>query len=153
MEWTALGAIGELVGGVVVVITLIYLAAQIRQNTKATRAHATAYVASEMERNLLAVAENRGLAEPIQMATEGADLPPVDRLRVRAWWGSFVRNAESHYLQAHLGTMSEDVLEPFAAILRQLVQIPILKELLQEMIDQEIQTKAFRVWVVEHVLS
>ena len=34
MNWTALGAIGELVGGVAVIGTLIYLATQVRQNTK-----------------------------------------------------------------------------------------------------------------------
>jgi hypothetical protein len=36
MNWNALGALGELVGGAVV-ITLIYLSAQTRQNTKAMR--------------------------------------------------------------------------------------------------------------------
>ncbi len=34
MNWTAIGAIGELVGGVAVIGTLVYLAMQIRQNTK-----------------------------------------------------------------------------------------------------------------------
>ena len=38
MNWSAIGAIGELVGGVAVIVSLIYLAIQIRQNTKATRA-------------------------------------------------------------------------------------------------------------------
>lgn len=37
MNWDALGAIGELVGAVAVVITLTYLAAQIRQNTMSNR--------------------------------------------------------------------------------------------------------------------
>ena len=34
MNWDAIGALGELVGGVAVIGTLIYLASQIRQNTK-----------------------------------------------------------------------------------------------------------------------
>jgi len=34
MNWEALGAIGDLIGGVAVIATLIYLAVQIRQNTK-----------------------------------------------------------------------------------------------------------------------
>lgn len=37
MNWQAIGAIGEVVGGAGVIITLAYLAVQIRQNTKATR--------------------------------------------------------------------------------------------------------------------
>ncbi len=40
MNWTAVGAIGELLGGVVIVITLIYLGIQIRQNTKNLRSAA-----------------------------------------------------------------------------------------------------------------
>lgn len=37
-NWTAVGGIAELVGAVGVVVTLLYLAVQIRQNTKAFRA-------------------------------------------------------------------------------------------------------------------
>ncbi|MCZ6719870.1 MAG: hypothetical protein O6944_12065 [Gammaproteobacteria bacterium] len=38
MNWVAIGAIGELVGGAAVIATLIYLAVQLRQNTKGIRA-------------------------------------------------------------------------------------------------------------------
>lgn len=34
MNWDAIGAVGELVGGLAVIATLIYLASQIRQNNK-----------------------------------------------------------------------------------------------------------------------
>ena len=37
MNWTAIGAVGELIGGLVVVVSLFYLALQIRQNTNAIR--------------------------------------------------------------------------------------------------------------------
>ena len=37
MEWEAIGAIGEVGGAVGVIVTLIYLAGQLRQNTKALR--------------------------------------------------------------------------------------------------------------------
>jgi len=35
MNWDAIGAIGDFVGGVGVIVTLVYLAVQIRQNTRA----------------------------------------------------------------------------------------------------------------------
>jgi hypothetical protein len=38
MNWDALGAIGEIIGAVAVVATLIYLAVQIRQNTRHVQA-------------------------------------------------------------------------------------------------------------------
>ena len=34
MNWDAVGAIGEIVGALAVVITLVYLAIQVRQNTR-----------------------------------------------------------------------------------------------------------------------
>jgi hypothetical protein len=40
MNWEALGAIGEIVGAIAVVLTLGYLALQIRQNTRLLRATA-----------------------------------------------------------------------------------------------------------------
>ena len=40
MNWDAVGAVGEVVGAVAVVTTLVYLSIQIRQNTKSERASA-----------------------------------------------------------------------------------------------------------------
>jgi hypothetical protein len=46
MNWDAIGAIGEIAGAIGVIVTLIYLAIQLRQNTRAS--HATA-VQNSME--------------------------------------------------------------------------------------------------------
>ena len=40
MNWEAIGAVGETVGALAVLVTLVYLAVQIRQNTKAVQAAA-----------------------------------------------------------------------------------------------------------------
>jgi hypothetical protein len=40
MNWDAIGAVGEIIGAMAVFLTLIYLALQIRQNTKAVQAAA-----------------------------------------------------------------------------------------------------------------
>ena len=37
MDWNAVGAIGEVGGAIGVIVTLIYLAGQLRQNTRAMR--------------------------------------------------------------------------------------------------------------------
>ena len=39
MKWAAVGATGELIGALVVVATLIYLATQVKQNTLALRSN------------------------------------------------------------------------------------------------------------------
>jgi hypothetical protein len=57
VNWTAIGAIGEILGAAGVIITLIYLARQVRQNTRATRlstSHSIASAARDWNRPLLA---------------------------------------------------------------------------------------------------
>lgn len=39
MNWEAIGAIGETLGAIGVIVTLVYLAAQLRQNTRALRSN------------------------------------------------------------------------------------------------------------------
>ena len=50
-------------------------------------------------------------------------------------------------------TVSEDLRVPIAVILRRFSQIPMLENHLRQEIEQECQSKAFRDWVVENVLS
>jgi hypothetical protein len=38
MNWSALGALGEFIGGIAVVISLVYVGLQIRQNSNSVRA-------------------------------------------------------------------------------------------------------------------
>ena len=40
MNWGAIGAVGEIIGALAVFLTLVYLAIQIRQNTKSVQASA-----------------------------------------------------------------------------------------------------------------
>jgi hypothetical protein len=58
MNWEALGAIGEIVGAVAVVLTLGYLAVQIRQNTTSVRATSRLEIASGWR------AHNRQMLDP-----------------------------------------------------------------------------------------
>jgi hypothetical protein len=41
MNWEAVGAVGEIIGAVAVIVSIIYLALQVRQNTGALRSSAT----------------------------------------------------------------------------------------------------------------
>ena len=55
MNWEALGAIGEIVGAVAVVLTLGYLALQIRQNTPSVRASTVQAISDSAQGRLLAL--------------------------------------------------------------------------------------------------
>ena len=50
MDWEAIGAVGEILGAIAVLVTLFYLASQIRQNTLTSRAAMHHQVATEFNR-------------------------------------------------------------------------------------------------------
>ena len=84
MNWDALGAIGELLGAIVVVVSVVYLASQVRQNTAASRAEALRSFSIEVSRQF----EDMGCDERMsaiwhRLLYEGVgreDLEPAERI-------------------------------------------------------------------------
>ena len=69
MDWSAIGAIGEIVGGLGVIITLLYLSSQIRQNNRQIQGNAIGTLA-ELTYGLTAdIREDTGL---FRIAARGA---------------------------------------------------------------------------------
>ena len=62
MDWEAIGAIGEIVGAAAVILTLIFLSLQIRQNTKAVRTEATTSAATIVQAFYLGLGTNEQAA-------------------------------------------------------------------------------------------
>jgi hypothetical protein len=50
MDWSAIGAIAEIIGAAGVVVSLMYLAYQVRQNTRATKAGTRQALADGVQR-------------------------------------------------------------------------------------------------------
>lgn len=82
MNWEAIGAISEMVGAIAVVITLAYLALQIRQSTRATKAAAVSASHLSLRENrhaILASAELSSLFE--SGSTNPMSLTELERKR------------------------------------------------------------------------
>ncbi len=104
MNWEAVGAIGETVGAVGVIITLIYLATQLRQNTLALRVasiDSTTKVGNDIRTSLLSDPELteiyiRALADP-------DSLTEIERERFRLMMTNALWALCNAYMQSHLG--------------------------------------------------
>ena len=59
MNWEAMGAIGELIGAIGVIVTLVYLAFQIRQNTRQLEQNERTAIATAVSNSATAYRENR----------------------------------------------------------------------------------------------
>ncbi len=100
------GAIGELVGGVAVIVTLIYIALQIRQNTRTIRL-STGYSNTKEFRDMFAaLAENSGLSELIHKAANDAtSISGAEKMRFYSFNNNFTRACENAYIQSTQGVL------------------------------------------------
>jgi hypothetical protein len=118
MNWEAIGAIGEIVGATAVVGTLIYLAVQLRHNTKQMEYSArTTEVASYLEitgrlvQNRQVMFSSAELPTLIEKLRQGEQLDDVETRRYGAYVLSMLANADAAYFQYSKGILSLDRLD------------------------------------------
>jgi len=91
MSWDAVGAIGEVVGAIAVVITLLYLAVQTRQNTRAVQHATTRGVMEDANAWRFRIVEDPEIAELFRSGLRDPDsLSPNDRYRFRMFLDALV---------------------------------------------------------------
>lgn len=106
-----LGNLGDFLGGIGVVITLLYLAVQVRQNTKQLRSDAEAALTRSLEGQteevgnwISSIAESRDVADVWMRGLENLDsLDETDRLRfdyigarlLQAWQSQYRRSIQT----------------------------------------------------------
>ena len=109
MNWDAIGAIGDAVGGIGVLITLLYLAAQTRQNTRAVRAATYSQVSESFSAISLALFQDPIAADLVRRAREDpTNLSEEELNRYGAFLLSYLRRAENMHFQSEEGTLDTD---------------------------------------------
>ena len=106
MNWNAIGAIGEILGAIAVLVTLIYLARQIRHNTEETRAARVEGTLKDQAKYNQMLAQDSDLARIYWTAVEDVDqLTDAEKNRWIHTCSVVLRNSEIayfHYRQGHL---------------------------------------------------
>jgi hypothetical protein len=125
MNWEALSAVGEIAGAIAVIVTLVYLSVQIRQNTKASRVAAVQAASENSSRFSELIAADpvlgevfwRGLRDP-------GSLDPVQLRRFLSVLNVFIRReAVSFYLHMQ-GIMPDELWDARVATLKGTVNQP-----------------------------
>ena len=112
MNWDAISAIGETIGAVAVVISLLYLAVQIRQNTNHIKSSIAATELSAFERNIASGNRMREFfllnPEPLEIYMKGrksyANLETNEKIK----FDMIVRNVFSEIQGAYIRQWSID---------------------------------------------
>jgi hypothetical protein len=104
-----LANIGEFVGGIAVIISLLYLAVQIRQNTKAVQSASYHQAAEQTWSALLAVAQDQSLGEAVSGVAAGREISAADQTRVAAMDASLLFGFENMLRLREQGLVDPDV--------------------------------------------
>ncbi len=98
-----LGNVGEFIGAIVIVITLMYLALQIRQNTNALHAQSRLALVSAAQAELFA-----GMQHPsIVLIQVKSKLTSEEHVRLSYWLTALMRVREFAWLQYRHGVVDE----------------------------------------------
>jgi len=114
MNWDAIGAIGEIVGAIAVVATLIYFAIQMRQYTTGLRS--ATFNATMQEFNQINVAQlDPALADLFDRGMEDLDsLSPTEKYQFGWIVRTYINIWENMYQQYLEGACSESYWLPYA---------------------------------------
>jgi len=114
MNWDAIAAIGQVVGAVLVGVTLVYLAIQLRQNTAAMKSSTFLSVSTLMGSNMEIFATHADVAPLFIKAQAGLDaLTAVERVRFGFLMMMAFRRVETVVVQRHLGAIDPDLTHGF----------------------------------------
>ena len=121
----ALGNIGDFVGGIAVVVTLLYLAHQVRQNTKSTHSASYQAIVSSMSvfSREMAFEENRSDLF-IQGLLRPEELSESQQIRFSLLMTSYFRSLENIHFQYQSHAIPDDVWEGWAYRIASSVQTP-----------------------------
>ena len=126
MNWEAIGAIGEIIGAIAVVVSVLYLAFQIRQNTQATQGATIQGVTDTIQR------ENRwssDLGEVFLKAIESPDtISKVEAFQVGEWLTAAMSARQNEYLQYRRGLIDKEMWEASRGIIQTIMSIRFCRD-------------------------
>ncbi len=122
MDLTQLANLGEFIGGVAVLVTLIYLAVQVRQNTQTLR-RSNARQTSLQNSDAL-----RGWADSSELLVGGfhrlPDMTPAERLRFNLIWIIWMQGTGQTFEDERNGVQDPGFSRPYRLFLRGLLATP-----------------------------
>ncbi len=131
MNWEAISAVSEIIGAVAVVVSLIYVAAQIRQNTRMMRTAAKQSLTEASQGFMYAAIDNSEDWVKL-MAGESASTPEQDArmsLLVRA----MLRGFESQCYQYESGLLEEAEWRALQSAIKDLCALPGVNKYWQQL--------------------
>ena len=124
MNWDAIGALAETLGAIGVIASVLYLAYEVRSNTKTIRAEASTRAQMEWSKVNFAWSEHKdrdSMARVFDPSMSWSDFSESDRIALTFTLRSFAQQVEAQYFQYEANILHEEVwnahLTGFAALM------------------------------------
>lgn len=126
MNWDAIGAVAEMVGAITVVLTLAYLALQIKQSSRAVRSSNMATVHINTQQIAQAPMMDRELGQLILRAISGEEkeMLPQDKLAAYAWFYQMLKIGELAHQSYLNGDLDQEYWNAAMSFYRSYYQTP-----------------------------
>lgn len=116
MDLSYYANLAEILGTVAIVISLIYVAVQIRQNTRATRLSTAQNVSHDLRESIAIIASSTEMADiHVKAMQDIATLTPAEKHRFYIWLNNSYRMYENAYYQNKQGALDAYVWEGVVA--------------------------------------
>ncbi len=119
-----LGSIGEFVAAIATLVTLVYLALQIRQNTRSVRSSSFHAAASAVGAYVSPIAENEAVAEILDRGLRGESLTDTERVRFDALLSRLFSAYEDLFYQDRESLVEAELWESRARNLARYIRQP-----------------------------
>ena len=133
MNWEAVGAVSDLLAAIAVIVTLVYLAIQIRQSVAALKSTATQSAHDQTAVLYDLLASDPALAGIFARGLNAPDtLNAIETARFYALMLSVVFRLQNWYLQTRSGHIDKELFESWSKVARQISGTPGFKRFWRE---------------------
>ncbi len=144
-----LGNLGEFIGGIAVIVTLTYLAFQVRQTTKTLRANSVHELTENILRASATSAEPDNAEVYIRGARSYSSLTPEEKLRFQLLLGLFVGRFDTVLEYRERGMVDDAYVEWQVDAMRRIFKNPGVREFWKaERVDT---TQRVKEWVDKYI--
>ena len=129
MNWETIGAVSELVSAVAVVVSLLYLAKQIKQNTESTEAAGFQTWQSDSAAHWLAMAGNRELGREVAACLKDSkNLSEESWIPVGSWLLNNIRQYQTTFILHEKGMIEDDLFQVEMMMAARNLHIPGIRQ-------------------------
>lgn len=149
MNWEAIGAVGETLGAIAVVVSLLYLAAQIRQNSRIVKGTSVQAITQTIQSELRWSSDHSDIF--VTVIENPDSLTPAEAFKIGEWATAAMWARQNEFIQHKQKLIDDEVWHGCYGILKSTFAIPWMR-VWWGSFDKSVFTKDF-LQLVEKVIA